>query len=193
MLANVRFFNFFFIRLFLIFVLISISFSLSANEKNQIITKLNNLNSLEFTFNQIINEKIEKGNCILEFPGKLKCNYFDDKQKELVIADKKMAITQKRYNKTYYYPISKSPFLNILYKDKLIEIVKSGRLESTNQIIKLIYLNINRITIFFDNKTFDLKGWEIIDQYNNNINFSLNIISKNDVYEKRAFKIPEIN
>ena len=83
MLANVRFFNFFFIRLFLIFVLISISFSLSANEKNQIITKLNNLNSLEFTFNQIINEKIEKGNCILEFPGKLKCNYFDDKQKEL--------------------------------------------------------------------------------------------------------------
>ena len=193
MLANVRFFNFFFIRLFLIFVLVSISFSLSANEKNQIITKLNNLNSLEFTFNQIINEKIEKGNCILEFPGKLKCNYFDDKQKELVIADKKMAITQKRYNKTYYYPISKSPFLNILYKDKLIEIVKSGRLESTNQIIKLIYLNINRITIFFDNKTFDLKGWEIIDQYNNNINFSLNIISKNDFYEKRAFKIPEIN
>ncbi len=193
MLANVRFFNFFFIRLFLIFVLISISFSLSANEKNQIITKLNNLNSLEFTFNQIINEKIEKGNCILEFPGKLKCNYFDDKQKELVIADKKMAITQKRYNKTYYYPISKSPFLNILYKDKLIEIVKSGRLESTNQIIKLIYLNINRITIFFDNETFDLKGWEIIDQYNNNINFSLNIISKNDFYEKRAFKIPEIN
>jgi|TARA_B100001093_G_scaffold374207_1_gene359188 outer membrane lipoprotein-sorting protein len=166
---------------------------LSANEKNQIITKLNNLNSLEFTFNQIINEKIEKGNCILEFPGKLKCNYFDDKQKELVIADKKMAITQKRYNKTYYYPISKSPFLNILYKDKLIEIVKSGRLESTNQIIKLIYLNINRITIFFDNETFDLKGWEIIDQYNNNINFSLNIISKNDFYEKRAFKIPEIN
>ena len=193
MLANVRFFNFFFIRLFLIFVLVSISFSLSANEKNQIITKLNNLNSLEFTFNQIINEKIEKGNCILEFPGKLKCNYFDDKQKELVIADKKMAITQKRYNKTYYYPISKSPFLNILYKDKLIEIVKSGRLESTNQIIKLIYLNINRITIFFDNETFDLKGWEIIDQYNNNINFSLNIISKNDFYEKRAFKIPEIN
>ena len=193
MLANVRFFNFFFIRLFLIFVLVSISFSLSANEKNQIITKLNNLNSLEFTFNQIINEKIEKGNCILEFPGKLKCNYFDDKQKELVIADKKMAITQKRYNKTYYYPISKSPFLNILYKDKLIEIVKSGRLESTNQIIELIYLNINRITIFFDNETFDLKGWEIIDQYNNNINFSLNIISKNDFYEKRAFKIPEIN
>ena len=114
MLANVRFFNFFFIRLFLIFVLISISFSLSANEKNQIITKLNNLNSLEFTFNQIINEKIEKGNCILEFPGKLKCNYFDDKQKELVIADKKMAITQKSYNKPYYYPISKSPFVNIL-------------------------------------------------------------------------------
>ena len=193
MLANVRFFNFFFIRLFLIFVLVSISFSLSANEKNQIITKLNNLNSLEFTFNQIINEKIEKGNCILEFPGKLKCNYFDDKQKELVIADKKMAITQKRYNKTYYYPISKSPFLNILYKDKLLEIVKSGKLEITDQIIKLVYLEKGKVTILFDRKTLDLKGWKIIDQYNNDITFSLKIISKNNYYKENTFKIPKTN
>ena len=87
-----------------------------------------------------------------------------------------MAITQKRYNKTYYYPISKSPFLNILYKDKLLEIVNSGKLELTKQLIKLIYLNESDITVFFDKKTLDLKGWKIIDQYNNNINFSLNII-----------------
>ena len=193
MLANVRFFNFFFIRLFLIFVLISISFSLSANEKNQIITKLNNLNSLEFTFNQIINEKIEKGNCILEFPGKLKCDYFDDKKKELIINKKRLAITQKRYNKTYYYPISKSPFINILYKDKLLEIVKSGELELSDQKIKLIYIGKNKITIFFDRKTLDLRGWQIIDQYNNNINFSLAIVAKNDVFKKGTFRIPKID
>ena len=36
---------------------------------------------MEFTFEQLVNEKIEKGNCLLEFPGKLKCNYFDDKKK----------------------------------------------------------------------------------------------------------------
>ena len=50
------------------------------------ITNLNNyLKSLEFTFNQSINDKIEIGSCLLEFPGKLKCNYFDEKEKELII------------------------------------------------------------------------------------------------------------
>ena len=180
-------------KFFLILLFTSFTFNLSANQKNQIIAQLNNLNSLEFTFNQYVNEKLEKGSCLLEFPGKLKCEYFDDKEKELIINNKKLAITQKKYNKTYYYPISKSPFLNILYKDKLLEIVKSGKLESTEKLIKLTYLNENEITVFFNKKTLDLKGWKIIDQYNNNINCSLNIVSKNDAYKKNTFKIPSIN
>ena len=187
MLVNVKFFK----KISLIFILLSTN--LFASEKDQIISQLKNLNSLEFTFEQLINEKKEKGSCLLEFPGKLKCNYFDDKRKELTINKKKLAITQRRYNKTYYYPISKSPFLNILYKNKLLEIVKSGKLELADQTIKLIYLDDNEITVFFDKKTLDLKGWQIIDQYNNNINFSLNIVSKNDVFKKGTFKIPEIN
>ena len=186
MLVNVKFF-----KIFIFFILVSTN--LSANEKDQIIAQLNNLNSLEFTFDQMVNDKTEKGSCLLEFPGKLKCDYFDDKKKELIINKKKLAITQKRYNKTYYYPISKSPFLNILYKDKLLEIVKFGELELSDQFIKLIYFDENEITVFFDKKTLDLKGWQIIDQYNNNINFSLKIVAKNDVFKKGTFKIPEIN
>ena len=189
MLVNVKFFK----KKFLISFFLLITTSLLANEKNQIIAQLNNLSSLEFTFDQLINEKTEKGSCLLEFPGKLKCNYFDDKEKELVINNKRLAITQKRYNKTYHYPISKSPFLNILYKDKLLEIVQSGKLETTNQIIKLVYFGENEITIFFNKKNLDLKGWTIKDQYNNNINFSLNIVAKNDIFEKSTFKLPEIN
>ena len=136
---------------------------------------------------------MEKGSCLLEFPGKLKCDYFDNKQKELVINNRRLAITQKRYNKTYHYPISKSPFLNILYKDKLLEIVKSGKLELSDKAIKLIYSDEDEIVVFFDKKTLDLKGWKIKDQYNNNINFSLKIIAKNNVYKKETFKIPKIN
>ena len=183
----------FFKNFFIISLLISFSVNLFADEKSKIVDQLNKLNSLEFTFNQLINEKTEKGSCFLEFPGKLKCNYFDDKQKEIIINNKKLVITQKRYNKTYRYPISKSPFLNILYKDKLLKIIKSGKLEFNEELIKLIYLSESEIVVFFDKKTLDLRGWEIIDQYNNNINFSLNIISKNDVYKKDLFKIPEIN
>ena len=68
-----------------------------------------------------------------------------------------------------------------------------GELELTDQLIKLIYLSNNEITVFFDRNSLDLKGWQIIDQYNNNINFTLNIISKNDIFEKSTFKIPEMN
>jgi outer membrane lipoprotein-sorting protein len=75
-----------FFKILTIFILFSVN--LSANEKDQIATQLNNLTSLEFTFDQIINNKTEKGNCFLEFPGKLKCNYFDDKKKELIINKK---------------------------------------------------------------------------------------------------------
>ena len=186
MLVNVKFY-----KIFTIFILSSVN--LFADEKDQIVTQLKNLNSLEFTFDQVVNNKIEKGSCLLEFPGKLKCDYFDDKKKELIINKKRLAITQKRYNKTYYYPISKSPFLNILYKDRLLEIVKSGKLELSDQIIRLVYLDENEITVFFDKQTLDLKGWKIIDQYNNYINFSLNIVAKNDVFKKGTFKIPEMN
>ncbi|MDC3127037.1 outer-membrane lipoprotein carrier protein LolA [Candidatus Pelagibacter bacterium] len=189
MLANVKFFK----KIFLTFLIFLISTSLSADEKRKIISQLKDLNSLEFTFNQLINEKTEKGSCLLQFPGKLKCNYFDDKIKELVINNKRLAITQKKYNKTYHYPITKSPFLNILYKDRLLEIVQSGELKLTDQLVKLIYLNDNEITVFFDRNSLDLKGWKIIDQYNNNINFTLNIVAKNDIFEKSTFKLPEIN
>ena len=189
MLVNVKFFK----KTFLISFLLLITTSLLANEKERIVAQLNSLNSLEFTFDQLINEKTEKGSCLLEFPGKLKCNYFDDKEKELVINNKRLVITQKRYNKTYHYPISKSPFLNILYKDKLLEIVQSGELKVSDQIIKLVYFGDNEITVFFDKKNLDLKGWEIKDQYNNNINFSLNIVAKNDVFKKGTFKVPEVN
>ena len=189
MLANVKFFK----KIFFIFVCLLFNSNLYADKKDEIISQLNDLKSLEFTFNQIINEKTEKGSCLLEFPGKLKCNYLDEKKKELVINKKKLAITQKRYDKTYYYPISNSPILNILYKDKLIEIIQLGKLEFNNQIIKLVYFGDNEITVFFDKKSLDLKGWKIIDQYNNNINFSLNIVTKNNIFKKNTFRIPEIN
>ena len=183
----------FFKNFLLIIIFILFSFGSLANEKSQILNQIKNLNSLEFTFNQLTNEKTEKGSCLLEFPGKLKCEYFDDKQKELIINNKKLAITQKRYNKTYHYPISKSPFLNILYKNELLEIIKSGKLEFEDQLIKLVYLNGSKITIFFNKKNLDLRGWKIVDQYNNNINFTLDIVAKNDTFKKDTFKIPEIN
>ena len=71
--------------------------------------------------------------------------------------------------------------------------MQSGELELTDEIIKLVYFGDNKITVFFDKKKLELKGWKIKDQYNNNINFSLNIVAKNDSYKRGTFKVPEIN
>ncbi len=167
--------------------------TLLGSEKRKIIDQLKKLDSIEFTFKQLINDREEEGNCFLVFPGKLKCEYFDNKQKELIINNKRLSITQKRYNKTYHYPISKSPFLNILYRDKLLEIVNNGIIEKSNNIIRLVYNDENEIAVLFDKKNLELKGWEIKDQYNNNIIFLLNIVSKNDTYPKNTFKLPDLN
>ena len=80
-----------------------------------------------------------------------------------------------------------------MYKDKLLEIVQLGELELDDQMIRLNYSSENKVSVLFDRKNLDLKGWKIKDQYNNNISFSLKIISKNDIYKKDTFKFPEIN
>ena len=56
MLVNVKFFK----KIFSLSFFLLITTSLLANEKDQIVSQLNSLNSLEFTFDQLINEKKKK-------------------------------------------------------------------------------------------------------------------------------------
>lgn len=181
------------ILIYLISIYFFLCSSVFSDQRENIIKQINNLNSLEFSFKQISNDKTEQGDCLLEFPGKLKCNYYDKKQKELIINKKILAVTQKKYNKTYFYPISKSPFLNILYKDKLLEAIKEGTLKAETNYFQLIYKKENEIIVLFDKSTFQLSGWKIIDQYNNRINFELKVIAKNTIFQRGTFKIPSAN
>ena len=89
------------------------SSELLATEKEKIIKKLKETRSISFNFTQKTNSVIENGWCILAFPNKLKCVYDDKKQKELILNNNTLSITQKRYDKTFLYPVSKSPFLII--------------------------------------------------------------------------------
>ena len=102
MLENVKFFK---IKIFFTIIVI-FSFNLNANEKSQITEQLNNLHSLEFTFDQLINGKNEKGSCLLQFPGMLKCQYFDDKEK-ITLYYPLTNSTKRRYN------IVKAPIYSI--------------------------------------------------------------------------------
>ena len=109
------------IRVVIFFCLFLIFTHSSVNEKSKIINNLKNIDNIQFKFTQKTNENIEKGKCILAFPGKLKCDYIDKNEKELIVNKKMMAITQKRYGKTLFYPLSKSTFINILNKNELIK------------------------------------------------------------------------
>tara|TARA_B100000579_G_scaffold270055_1_gene222995 strand:- start:3609 stop:4166 length:558 start_codon:yes stop_codon:yes gene_type:complete len=179
---------FLYLFLFLLFCFHNLS---AADEKEDIINKFKNINSLKFNFQQITNEVIETGHCELVFPNKLKCNYNDKNQKELIINNSRLAITQKRYNKTFYYSVKKSPFLKILNKNQLNKLIEESVLKNINSQIHLINLSENeeKILIIFDEKNFNLIGWKINDQFKNSVTFLIEIISTNESFDLKKFEI----
>jgi len=184
-----------FLKLALIFIVFfNFFFNLNADEKETIIEKLSDINNFTFDFEQITNDKIETGNCILAFDNKLKYSYNDKLQKEIIINNKTLVVLQKRYGKVYFYPISKSPFLNILSKDKLINLIQKSDLV-INEHIELIYLDKNqkKITVFFEKEKYELIGWLLEDELQNEIFFSLSIKKRNSVINNKNFKIPRMN
>ncbi len=174
-----------FICLYLIFT------SSNANEKSKIINKLNYIDNIQFKFTQKTNEKVEKGKCILAFPNKLKCNYEDKNEKELIVNKKMMAITQKRYGKTLFYPLSKTTFINILSRDELIKIIRESDTVIDNY-LNVIYIKEDntKILIKFHKETFLLAGWVTLDQYNNQIVFDIQINSINQIVDDEIFNLP---
>ena len=165
-----------------------------SSEKQSIIDRFFEINNFSFNFEQITQEKIETGDCLLKFDNKLKCNYNNKLQKEIIINNKTLVVLQKRYNKIYYYPVSKSSFLNILSKNKLINLIKKSDLKLGKN-IELVYLDKNQksITIFFEKKNYELIGWLIEDEFQNEIYFSLNIENINSEIHKNYFKIPSLS
>jgi len=174
------------------FVLILTSYS-NAEIKNKIIKNLQNTNNLNFRFEQNINGKIENGNCTIEYPKKIFCEYARSNNKILVSNGKSLVI--KTITSYYRYPLDKTPLNLILDKNYLIKKINilEGRIVDNNLVNFTIQEQDNEINIFFDNKTFDLIGWQNTDIYQNfNITF-LSSIRKNRVLAKNLFLIPTQN
>ena len=179
-----------YIVIFIFLVLITNS---KANNKEKIIENLNNTRNLDFNFEQNINGKIENGNCTIEYPKKIFCQYEKSNNKILVSNGKSLVI--KTRTSFYRYPLEKTPLNLILDKDYLIS--KIFELEERIVDKSLINFTIqekdNEINIFFDDQTYDLVGWQNTDIYQNfNITF-LSSIRKNKVLSKNLFEIPSQN
>ena len=179
-----------FLTIFFLCILISKS---NADIKNKIIQNLINTNNLDFKFEQNINGKIENGNCTIEYPKKIFCEYARSNNKILVSNGKSLVIkTRVSY---YRYPLKKTSLYFILDKKFLIDKIKNlnGRIIDNNLINYTIIDKDNEINIFFDNQTYDLIGWQNTDIYQNfNITF-LSSIRKNRILPKNLFKIPSQN
>ena len=176
--------------LFIFFILFFIT-DVNANNKDKIIKNLNQTRNLDFNFEQNINGKIENGNCTIEYPKKIFCEYAKSNNKILVSNGKSLVI--KTISSYYRYPLDKTPLNFILDKNFLIKKIEvlEERIVDGSYINYTIKENDNEINVFFNNKTFDLIGWQNTDVYQNfNITF-LSSIRKNRIIAKNLFKLPD--
>ena len=165
----------------------------SAEIKGKIIKNLKETNNLDFKFEQNINGKIENGNCTIEYPKKIFCEYARSNNKILVSNGKSLVI--KTRTSYYRYPLEKTALNLILDKNFLIDKIYDlkERIVDDNLVNFTILEKENVINIFFDKQTFDLIGWQNRDLYQNfNITF-LSSIRKNRVLPNNLFKIPSQN
>ena len=178
------------LRSFSILVLIILTNYSNAEIKDKIIKNLKETNNLDFNFEQNINGKIENGNCTVEYPKKIFCIYATSNNKILVSNGKSLVIKTK--TSSYRYPIEKTPLNLILDKYYLINKINelSERIIDKNLINFTIREKDNEINVFFDNKNYDLIGWQNKDIYQNlNITF-LSLTSKNRILPNNLFKLP---
>ena len=179
------------LKLYLIIIFFVLTFNSNAEIKEKIIQNLKNTKNLDFKFEQNINGKIENGICTIEYPKKIFCEYF--KNKILVSNGKSLVI--KTVSGFYRYPLEKTPFNKILDKKFLINKINilNERIIDNSYINYTILENDNEINIFFDNKTFDLIGWQTKDIYQNTSVTYLSSVQVNQKIKKDLFKLPAQN
>jgi len=177
--------------LFILIYLISLAYS-HADNKDKIIKNLQNIESLDFKFEQNINGKTENGNCTIKYPKKIYCKYI--KNNKILVSNGKSLVI-KTISSFYRYPLKKTPLNLILDKNFLINKIydlKEERLNTTYINFKILE-NENEFNIFFDNETFNLIGWQTKDIYQNvNVTY-LSSIEVNKQVDKDLFKLPTQN
>ena len=176
-----------YIVFFIFLILITNS---NASNKEKIIENLKKTRNLDFNFEQNINWKIENGNCTIEYPKKIFCEYAKSNNKILVSNGKSLVI--KTITSYYRYPLDKTPLNFILNKDFLINKINilEERIVDGSLINYTIKENDIEINVFFDKENYDLIGWQNTDLYQNfNITF-LSSIRKNRIIPRNIFKLP---
>ena len=177
---------------FFIFIYLFFFSNSQADNKDKIIENLESTKNLSFNFEQNINGKIENGNCIIQYPKKIYCEYIKN-NKILVSNGKSLVIKTK--TSFYRYPLNKTPLNLILDKNFLIKKIRNLKEKKLNKdyINFEIVENDAEINVFFDDKSYNLVGWQTKDIYQNiNVTY-LSSIQINQKIDQNLFNQPRQN
>ena len=180
-------------RLVTIIIILNFYNPVFASSKGSIISQMKLTKNLSFDFIQTIDEKNEKGKCIIKYPKKLYCKYTSS-NKKIIVSNGKFLVIKIRNNGNYYiYPLKKTP-LNLLL-DKKFLISKIINIEPKIIDDKYLYFQIfennNEIGIFFDKNSFFLTGWQTEDIYQTlNVTF-ISSVKVNQIISDEIFILPK--
>ncbi len=177
------------LRYSLIFFFLILVSNTNAGNKENIIQNLQNTQNLKFQFEQNINGKIQNGNCVIEYPKKIFCNY---KINNKILVSNGKSLVIKTTSSYYRYPLKRTPLNLILDKNFLISKIDNlkEKIIDNSLINFTIIENDNKINIFFNNKTFNLVGWQTNDIYQNSAFTLLYSIKTNQDIDRNLFKLP---
>ena len=177
------------IILFFVLLFNSIAF---ASVKDNIVNNLINTKNLNFNFEQNINGKVENGNCTIKYPKKIYCKY--QKNNKIIVSNGKSLVIKTKTS-FYRYPLNKTPLNSILDKKFLIRKIVNLK----EKMLDKTYINFeieekdNKINIFFNDKTFNLAGWQTKDIYQNISVTHISSIHVNQQIDKGLFNVPTQN
>ena len=181
-------------KILIIFFIINFNNFAQGSLKENIINNLQNTNNLSFDFEQNVNGKVENGNCIIEYPKKIFCNY-DNMNNKILVSNGKSLVIKTKSGSFYRYSIKKTPLNYILDKNFLIGQIKNleERIVDNQFINFTIIKENNEINIFFDKKNLNLVGWQTLDVYQNLSITFISILNINQKLDKSLFYLPSQN
>ena len=180
-------------KIFLFFFLFNFLNYSYASVENKIINNFKKINNISFNFKQTINDKVEEGNCIIQYPKKINCKYNNLKKKIIVSNGNSLVIKNEAGKEYFVYPLEQTAFKLILDKNLLLRKIGKLKAKFLNEKYYLFNMesNGNLINIFFDKNSYDLIGWQTEDIYQNLVVTYIFNVKKNFKVDKKIFKLPQ--
>jgi len=165
----------------IVFFFISLSKYSYSNEIRKIIQKLEETKNLKFDFIQTLDKSIETGNCLLEFPNKFLCHY-NELNKKRILIDNNILYLIDELNSKSSQNITGTPFLFLTDKNEIIKALKEiedYKITENRISIKLNFSQNETIDLYFDQKTYLIHGWKVINYDGTFLEFILKNTSSN--------------